>query len=1057
MKKDIEGYIKWLNVIRVGRRRALALVLAMSVAVSGNVFWLMRTQGTALSDEPLCGIGEHKHTDECYETVLICEDTEHDHTEECYETKLVCELPEHTHNEGCYMDISSHESKADWEKTIPELTGDHSDDLKLVASSQTGYEEGADGYTRYGDWYGNADGDWNVMFVSFCLNYAGISKSDIPYGSGCWAWQVKLGEKELLITDMTDKPVDGDILLIDKDGDGKCDLAGIISNITDDSVSIIAGDVDGKVDTVTYDLNDKDIFGYVSVDSLDITDEETPAEDVPSEEPEVTEEPVTEDTEATTVEFDAMTKSGIMVHAAAPVGAFAEGVTMSAADVDDKDVIDQAKEAAGKDLGDKEEVKGTLAVDITFTDSEGNEVEPAEGMSVDVSITIPESKQLDGKDYQLFHVNEGGVESVSDAVVSASEATFTSDGFSIYVVTATGDKDKDKINAYLIAAFPWEGSQQQLDPDNDGYISNSKDHPYYLRVGDTVILKGISNDGQVHHFSEFWNLDYSSIISINEISSKVDEVVIEVTGLSSTAKANSSLFSPGEAALELSGTGETFSIRVVDDTENDIVIDFDQLPVYNSEDPNTIQTVNLHYNDHVSLIGTPESDGEIPHLEDDPTTWQICDSSQMGWIYHGRTLVVDVSDYGGNGQIVTYRTASGLKKVRLTVGEEMIDHADIEIADGGVYTNVSFDIGDHGLVKTVTKYQSYVHGVNSCTLYDENNQNVTMYTRNNSQHNPYDGPVDTSNGHFLSGDYWHDSRYTPGMSQYELTSKYHKETDDGPYIFGNKRFYYSDVDHVKFDVELQIIPMEIETYEWDETNKKWSDTPTSHVTYDITYSSTPNTPGTYVKHEDGQPDVTGDLTDITTVENSTVFNLDRRHVIDAYNKCPNHTGLDFTVHANHASVKFGATKELTNGKLKGDDFTFQLVDTGVTPNKVIEVKNASDGKILFGNIEYEAVGTHTYEIREVAGNDPKIVYDNTVYSVTVTVTEETDPVSGTRFLMANVTEGTGNYTFKFVNEIKFTLPDTGGIGIMPVIAAGSVLIGSALILLMLRRRKEVDL
>ena len=235
MKKDIEGYVKWLNVIRVGRKRALALVLAMSVAVSGNVFWLMRASGTALSEEPLCGITEHKHGDECYETVLICEDEEHEHTDECYETRLICELEEHTHNEGCYVDISSHETKKDWEKTIPELTGDHSDDLISVAASQLGYEEGADGYSRFGDWYGNADADWNVMFVSFCLNYAGISKTDIPYGSGCWAWQVKLAESGLLVTDMTDKPIGGDILLIDTDGDGKCDLTGVIMSIDGDT------------------------------------------------------------------------------------------------------------------------------------------------------------------------------------------------------------------------------------------------------------------------------------------------------------------------------------------------------------------------------------------------------------------------------------------------------------------------------------------------------------------------------------------------------------------------------------------------------------------------------------------------------------------------------------------------------------------------------------------------------------------------------------------------------------------------------------------------------
>ena len=29
-------------------------------------------------------------------------------------------------------------------------------------------------YTRYGDWYGNPYGSWDVMFVAFCQHYAGI-------------------------------------------------------------------------------------------------------------------------------------------------------------------------------------------------------------------------------------------------------------------------------------------------------------------------------------------------------------------------------------------------------------------------------------------------------------------------------------------------------------------------------------------------------------------------------------------------------------------------------------------------------------------------------------------------------------------------------------------------------------------------------------------------------------------------------------------------------------------------------------------------------------------
>ena len=53
----------------------------------------------------------HKHTEECYKTVLICEEKEtagHTHEEKCWQTEqvLVCE-EEHEHTEECYEEQSS--------------------------------------------------------------------------------------------------------------------------------------------------------------------------------------------------------------------------------------------------------------------------------------------------------------------------------------------------------------------------------------------------------------------------------------------------------------------------------------------------------------------------------------------------------------------------------------------------------------------------------------------------------------------------------------------------------------------------------------------------------------------------------------------------------------------------------------------------------------------------------------------------------------------------------------------------------------------------------------
>ena len=56
-----------------------------------------------------------------------------------------------------------------------------------VALSQAGYTEGADEYTKYGQWYGIAKGYWCDMFVSWCASEAGVSREIFPYSSSCTA------------------------------------------------------------------------------------------------------------------------------------------------------------------------------------------------------------------------------------------------------------------------------------------------------------------------------------------------------------------------------------------------------------------------------------------------------------------------------------------------------------------------------------------------------------------------------------------------------------------------------------------------------------------------------------------------------------------------------------------------------------------------------------------------------------------------------------------------------------------------------------------------------
>jgi len=85
----------------------VSLLLVLSIFVSSGVLWELHDTVITMVNEPLCGIEEHEHTDECYEKVLVCgleENEEHTHTEECYKNVLVCGHENHFHTLQCYTD-----------------------------------------------------------------------------------------------------------------------------------------------------------------------------------------------------------------------------------------------------------------------------------------------------------------------------------------------------------------------------------------------------------------------------------------------------------------------------------------------------------------------------------------------------------------------------------------------------------------------------------------------------------------------------------------------------------------------------------------------------------------------------------------------------------------------------------------------------------------------------------------------------------------------------------------------------------------------------------------
>lgn len=199
----------------------------------------------------------HTHTDECYKKTLICTKTEHAHTQDCFPDKTA--------------DV---ETVSDWLSTLDkiEITNNIPENLIAVAMSQMGYEESSNnfeydnegnknGYTRYGEWYGNPYGKWNAMFVSFCLHYSNVNNDSELKSAGAEALRLAWQNRYVYSPADNYTAQRGDIVFLDSDADGTSDTVGIITATSETKLTVIMGDSNNKVESLNIDINDK-IIGY---------------------------------------------------------------------------------------------------------------------------------------------------------------------------------------------------------------------------------------------------------------------------------------------------------------------------------------------------------------------------------------------------------------------------------------------------------------------------------------------------------------------------------------------------------------------------------------------------------------------------------------------------------------------------------------------------------------------------------------------------------------------------------------------------------------------------
>ena len=219
-------FLKDHKIFRIRNKKIIAIFPIVAVLVTLIVFWCLKLVGITITSDALCEVDEHTHISECYDG-----------------DELICAKPEHTHSSECFPDNTvDTETSNDWKKTFENvvITNNVADNLVSIATSQVGYKESAsnyeynafaekNAYTRYGEWYGSPYGNWNTIFVSFCINYSNINDSDSLENASAEAMRKAWQNKSLY------SPADeyacsrGDVVFFDTDSDKIADRTGIVA------------------------------------------------------------------------------------------------------------------------------------------------------------------------------------------------------------------------------------------------------------------------------------------------------------------------------------------------------------------------------------------------------------------------------------------------------------------------------------------------------------------------------------------------------------------------------------------------------------------------------------------------------------------------------------------------------------------------------------------------------------------------------------------------------------------------------------------------------------
>ena len=261
----IEQYLLQLNTEKRRWRRAVVILLALSLIVALVTVWNLRMTGITIANGATCGQEEHQHTEQCSQN-----------------GENSCDIAEHIHTISCYSDLSADvETAKDWEATLPEDLGRYwSENIARIAMSQLGVAESERNYilaedgetklgiTRYGQWYGNPYGDWSAMFAAFCLHYADVPQDAIPWSPGVYNMMQLCADKQILSQPDAYVGLNGNLLFLDTDGNTKADKILIVTvpeaaAAEEETILAIGGDWDNAVTQLAIAKDDPRILAYI--------------------------------------------------------------------------------------------------------------------------------------------------------------------------------------------------------------------------------------------------------------------------------------------------------------------------------------------------------------------------------------------------------------------------------------------------------------------------------------------------------------------------------------------------------------------------------------------------------------------------------------------------------------------------------------------------------------------------------------------------------------------------------------------------------------------------